>query len=462
MAKPSTVASITGPMADSDRLPLSVNSGPWTDATLSGLALRKGGAANTTPNVWTEYHRFSTQVQGGAWAAGSAGTILLWGSAGVMGGSDNGSLAVAGIKYTTGDYSGTNQKSTGNQFVNAIASLTGVPTDAISPLEACDFIIDYNPGSALTWPDGRGQDIDLSVTTGTITDLAGATARCRFKTSGTITTFTGFQSVGPNLGGADTAGTLTNYVGFHAGFDPRISAPISGSVVNYTGIKIDKADGTNINPSGTELAIDITDDGLPIRLGSTVKQEISSDGATGQLNINAEFSQSGAFDAGNCLNFQGEMTTVASAFYSSPLLAFTTTWNDSNSPNSSIVASRFSSAISGAANACLARTGLLVSVTNPSNATQHIKVIDVLNQDASSSTANYKYGIFVNSQTATATVDNAAIAMEGTGLQNGVAFGANDGASSASAGAYIHWDGTDLLCTVGGTSYIINSGTTKP
>jgi len=461
MAKPSTVASITGPMADSDRLPLSVNGGPWTDATLSGLALRKGGAANTTPNVWTEYHRFSTQVQGGSWAAGSAATILLWGSAGVVGGSDNGSLAVAGTKRTTGDYSGTNQKSTGNQFVNVVESLTGVPSDNISPLEACDFVIDYNPGSALTWTDARGQDIDLQTSTGTITNLAGSTARCRFLTGSTITTFTGYQSVGPNLGGANTAGTLTNYVGFHAGFDPRITSPISGSVVNSTGVLIDKADGTNINPSGTELAIDITDVNFPIRLGSTNKQEIGANGATGQLNIDTTFVQSGAFDAGGGLAFTADITTVTSAFYSTPSLLFTTTYNDSNSPNSSVVSSKFQSNISGASNACLARIGLSVVVQNQSKPTQHVKALEIINSDTST-TNKYKYGLFVTSQTATASIDDAAIAIGGTGLQNGIAFDAKDGASSASAGAYIHWDGTDLLCTVGGTSYIINSGTTKP
>lgn len=463
MAKPSTVASIAGPIADSDRIPLSVNGGPWTDATLDGLAFRTGGSSNTTPIDWTGYHRY----------AGNGGGLItgLWTAAMGVGALAAKFNCLSGVttpqittRLTSGDLSAGNAETWGGVFVNNVTGVTAPPTDAVSPFNALEVGVVSDPaangGGAHTIPETRGMDSDMHVSSGTVTAVNGVTARVRHKSGATVSEYTGFSSVGPNsLVPADVAGTLSKYVGFHAGFDGRGAGP-DPSIGAYTGLQIDPPD-TNHPVSGAAIAVDIPGDDFGISLGSSIKQTISCLGATGQLNVAGKFVQSGAFDSGNAIAIVAEQTTIAGAFYGAPAIAYDATYNSSNSPNSQIIGVAFSNTISGSGNAALARVGAQVAVSNASSVTQHVKALNITNADVST-TNNYKYGLFVSLQTASAAIDNAAIGLNGTGLQNGIAFDAKDGASSASAGAYIHWDGTDLLCTVGGTSYIINSGTTKP
>lgn len=219
-----------------------------------------GGAANSTPREQTSHFNVEYLQTGltpsdtphfASMLAAGVGNGML------AGGLNTGAATLYRATAGTG-YSGTNKKSTGSQSINAVSGLTGSPTDNLSPLEAHDFVISYDPASsggvAETWPDARNVDLDTQITSGTLTRASGATARMRVASGATCTTFSGFQSVGFNLAGTD--GTLTNCIGFHAmASDYRLSAAITGSLVNYTGVQIDEPDDTNAPLSGTGLGL---------------------------------------------------------------------------------------------------------------------------------------------------------------------------------------------------------------
>lgn len=270
-----------GPLEDTDQIGFydADGVGAAASATMTGAGLRTGGATSSAPSDWTGYHHYQNLFVGPIPTGGSAYNSILTITAGGSGdviGNENG-IAGQMVRMTTGaGYLGTNKKSTGAAAINAVTALTEVPTDNISPLEAFDATISYDPdgggGDPEVWPESRCIDLDVDAVSGTITSSFGATSRCRVETLGTVTKHTGFQSVGLNFGGSD--GPLGAVVGFHAmANDFRITAPISGSITNYTGVQIDEPDDTNADVSGTAL-------GLWINGGSKVFQSAHKFGVT--------------------------------------------------------------------------------------------------------------------------------------------------------------------------------------
>jgi hypothetical protein len=375
--------------------------------------------------------------------------IFLLGG-GALAGSDGNDLALSAGRVISGDFSGgAEAKKSTSQSMAIAKGITGVPSVGDnSPIEAFDSVINYNPassgGAAVTWPELRAHDLDIEVSSGSATNVYGITARSRIRAAGSVGTYTGYysQPFNGNLA-TDSEGSITTYIAFHAGLSPLIIAPISGTIGDYTGLLLDDVDA-NYTVSGDRVAIDIPHVDFPIRMGETVKQSISVANAnTGSLQINGAFAQGGAFDAGSSIDLTALVTPVVSgAFYSNPAISMFTTHAGSNSSGMSIIGVVVNSIISGTQASALERTGLVVTTSSDSNASNNVFGMVVNNLDTT--TPKYNYGISIQG-VRNSTTTSAAIGISGSNVANCIAFDAQDSASTSDASAKIYWNGTNLV-----------------
>ena len=448
-------------LPDSSVLGVSDYLGPGSYAPkgMTGLDLRKGSDVSTTPLQWTGAHGFDTLVGG---KDHPLAVQLANGGAPLQSGNTNGMSSIM-ARYTTGDYSGdTEHKSTGNQMINLVQGILGVPTVGIaSPIEAINAVVSYDPvlngGAAVTWPEIRGTDVDLKVVSGSVTNLHGVTSRMRIEASAqNVFGFSAYPLNGNN--GNDATGTIANYVGMYVGDAPNLDAPVSGTVVNYAGVKVEPLAWSP--PINLNLAMDITGDAFPIRLGSTVKSYIESRGVTGGLGLVGRFTQSGTFDAGNGIRHQANVDLQPGAFYSSAGVEVASIFNDVDAPSSTFKGLNFTLDGGDAISTCLHTVvGDLYNVcaTRATKTQIGLRVNSLPNNgDVGAS-----WGIVIGTMDTSPNngIDRGAIATADVGRAGGIHFGITDATNvSAASPCALYWNGTNLVISInGGVEQVIQT-----
>jgi hypothetical protein len=447
-------------------MPSIANSNTETKQEIKDV-VRIGGLANSTPEEWTKFHRLETDSASGGLQVGNAAAIntgLLSGAL-LLAGAYNNSSTTGSVSLYDGDLSG------GEGFNLALLSTIRAMTADVTSLTAPrvnienDFIYDpLDGGTHGIMEEIRGIDFDVIATSGTINNLNAQTVRLRGTAGATVTNLRGLYVLGPNKD--DFECDLTNMIGVHVGFDSRATAPIGGTLSNYTGLLIDGPD-TNHPVATTALAIDIPAIDLPIRLGTTNKATIENVSELGSLSITSNFAQVGAFDSATPIKLAATVAMAAGSFYSVPAMNFTV------NHDASLQTADYSGTITGFALRSnidvgtigagpLRRVGLVIDVLDEDYAQQHSIGINIRNTADGTTNTKYNYGILIDTTAASSNIDKAALGLTGVGDGNGIVFDAPSTLDSNIAPAKIWWDGTDLLCTVAGTNWIINTGTSKP
>lgn len=138
-----------------------------------------------------------------------------------------------------------------------------------------------NGGTAFTLAEARGSEVDMSVYSGTLTDMKAFDARFRVGTNeafnGVITKFTAFHANGPVSQG--NYGFLYNYTGFHSN-NGDVAQPYLEDGGFWIGLQLDSVDTTNFQGTASQIGIWLngTNNGGDIVFGTSKQAEITFNG----------------------------------------------------------------------------------------------------------------------------------------------------------------------------------------